>query len=165
GSAGLLSSGSGISGSTGILSSGSEISGSTGILSSGSGSLSVGLSGSAGLSPSRFSGQSFVATRPQTQRTSQGSTKPSCPPGQIFDSCARTCPKVCNVEADPISCNKGCILACFCPDGYLFESLNSRRCVQPSQCPGERTRTLGVSLGGGGNGGGLVGSLLGGLLG
>ncbi|GIY91769.1 hypothetical protein CEXT_712581 [Caerostris extrusa] len=82
-----------------------------------------------------------------------------CPPGTIFHQCSPTCPQVCNVQPDAGACSKRCITGCFCPDGMIFESLTSHRCILPSQCPGgNRQSVVGRGLlGGGGGGGGLLG--------
>ncbi|GIX94935.1 adhesion G-protein coupled receptor V1 [Caerostris darwini] len=115
--------------------------------------------------------------------TSEGLSPPGpiplqgCPPGTTFRQCSPTCPQVCNVQPDAGACSKRCITGCFCPDGMIFESLTSHRCILPSQCSGgNRQSVVGGGLlggGGGGGGGGLLGGggggggggLLGGLLG
>ncbi|GFR00442.1 g-protein coupled receptor 98 [Trichonephila clavata] len=156
-----------VASSGGVLTSGSRALSTLGSLTSGlfsseSGSISAGFSGSRPISSeisgssSRSSGQTITSTGFQTQ----GTSPITCAPGLIFRSCSSTCPKYCNLEADPTSCNKGCISGCFCPDGLLIESFDSPRCLHPSQCPGGE-RTAGISLGSGGSGGSLLGGLLG----
>ncbi|XP_075117575.1 SCO-spondin-like [Leptodactylus fuscus] len=61
---------------------------------------------------------------------------PSCPPDLEYKTCA-PCPMGCSDLTSNRACPKdqSCVSGCWCPEGYLLDSLN--HCVRPAECPCE----------------------------
>ncbi|XP_078511464.1 zonadhesin-like [Lissotriton helveticus] len=70
--------------------------------------------------------------------TGDESTKGSCPPNMHYTECGSGCPKTCTdgtgPHHSPRICALSCVSGCVCDDGYVYESLDSKRCVPSSDC-------------------------------
>ena len=56
----------------------------------------------------------------------------SCPNGQIFNSCGKTCSPTCE-DQRPRSCLGSCTPGCRCPEGTVFDRRVSK-CVDSDDC-------------------------------
>ncbi|XP_075044685.1 mucin-5AC-like [Mixophyes fleayi] len=59
----------------------------------------------------------------------------SCPPNMEYRECSSSCANSCSNSERELLCDEHCVEGCFCPEGLIFDDIESNDCILIEECP------------------------------